>query len=243
PDSPAQVSQAFNLSQLNGGDTRVPDKKRFASIALGCAFLLAPYDAATWREARGVRCAEIKNLPVTFLALGDSAAAGVGAERGYVARLFERVERSRPRSRLFNRSASAAMTDDVLRTQLAGLPKLDPDLVTLCVGANDLINGVKAEEFERNYAAIVARLKTETRARVVLMNIPDLSLAPAVPAYMRADARRHIADFNRIIARIAERSGLTLVDLFACSGSFSTHAEFFSGDGLHPSDAGYEFWA
>lgn len=226
----------------------MPDRKRFASIALGFAFLLAPYSLAACavveqRAAGGGRCAKVKNSPVTFLALGDSTAAGVGAERGYVARLFERVERNHPHSRLFNRSASAAMTDDVLRRQLADLPKLNPDLVTLGVGANDLINGVGAEDFARNYAAIVARLKTETGARVVLMNVPDLSLAPAVPAYMRAQARRHIADFNRIIAQIAERSGLTLVDLFASSESFSSHADFFSGDGLHPSDAGYEFWA
>jgi acyl-CoA thioesterase-1 len=205
---------------------------------------LATCDVVAQHKARAGRYAEIKNAPVAYLALGDSAGVGVGAEHGgYVARLFARVEQTHPQSRLFNRSASAARTNDVLQTQLADLSKIHPDLITLCVGANDLINGVKAEEFARNYGAIIARLKTETAARIVLMNIPDLSLAPAVPAYMRAHARRHIVAFNQLIAEIAARDGLSLVDLFACSGSFASHAEFFSRDGLHPSDAGYEFWA
>lgn len=214
-----------------------------AHFALGL-YALAACAAVAQREAGAGRHAKIKNAPVTYLALGDSTGVGVGAERGgYVARLFARIEQTRPRSRLFNRSASAAMAGDVLRTQLAGLSKIRPDLVTLGVGANDLINGVRAEEFARNYRAIITRLKTQTAARIVLMNIPDLSLAPAVPAYMRADARRHIVAFNQLIAEVAAREGVPLVDLFARSESFASRAGFFSGDGLHPSDAGYEFWA
>lgn len=122
------------------------------------------------------------------------------------------------------------------------MSKIQPDLITLGVGANDLIQGVKAEQFARNYEAIIARLKAQTTARIVLVNIPDLSLAPAVPAYMRVDARRYIVIFNQHIAEIAAHYELPLVDLFANSGNFASRPEFFSKDGIHPSDAGYEFW-
>jgi lysophospholipase L1-like esterase len=216
---------------------------KIAHFALGL-YAFASCAAVAQREARASRCVEIKSAPVIYLALGDSTGVGVGAERGgYAARLFARVEQTHPHSRLFNRSAIAATTGDVLRTQLDGLPEIRPDLITLCAGANDLINGVKAEEFARNYRGIITRLKTQTTARIVLMNIPDLSLAPAVPAYMRGEARRHITIFNQHIAETAVDEGLPLVDLFASSESFASHAEFFSGDGIHPSDAGYEAWA
>ncbi len=113
--------------------------------------------------------------------------------------------------------------------------------VALGVGANDLIQGVKAEVFARNYEAIIAQIRTHTNAHIVLMNVPDISLAPAVPAYMRADARRYIVVFNQRIADVAARDELPLVDLFSQSENFASHVEFFSKDGFHPSDAGYEF--
>lgn len=74
------------------------------------------------------------------------------------------------------------------------------------------------------------------------MNIPNLSLAPAVPAYMREYARRRIIAFNQRIAVIAARHRLPVVDLFAKTRIFAKRAELFSSDGIHPSDAGYEFW-
>jgi acyl-CoA thioesterase-1 len=196
------------------------------------------------REARIQRKREIKNAPVRYLALGDSTCIGVGATQGgYAARLLARIEKTHPGSQLFNHCESAAATRDVLQTQLADVSKFELDLITLGIGANDLIQGVKIEDFARNYAAIINEIKIHTNAHVVLMNIPDLSLAPAVPAYMRADARRYIVAFNQRIADIAARNELPLVDLFVRSEEFASHSEFFSKDGFHPLDAGYEFWA
>src|SRR5436309_1752244 len=60
------------------------------------------------------------SAPVVYVALGDSTGVGMGARKGggYVARLFERIERERPRSRVVNLCVSGARTDDVLRGQL-----------------------------------------------------------------------------------------------------------------------------
>src|SRR5436305_1535755 len=93
-------------------------------------------------------------------------------------------------------------------------------------------------------AAVAQReARTGRCAEIKSAPVTDLALAPAVPAYMRADARRHVVVFNQLVAEIAAREDVPLVDLFARGESFASHAEFFSGDGLHPSDAGYEFWA
>ena len=185
-----------------------------------------------------------KSRPVVYLALGDSTGVGVGAGHGgYAARLYSRIERERPGSRLVNLCATGAATADLLGVQVERAGEARPTLVTVGVGANDLIRGVTAEQFARNFEEVVVGLRRQTDAPVVVMNIPDMSLAPAVPAYMRESARRHIRIFNERIAEVAGRYGLPVVDLFGRSTEFSSHPEFFSSDGLHPSDAGYEYWA
>jgi acyl-CoA thioesterase-1 len=215
-----------------------------------CLFLVALVCAVGGQECRAGTTHARKGggrarpRPVVYLALGDSTGAGVGAEHGgYAARLYSRIERARPGSRLVNLCASAAATADLLGGQVGRVGEQRPTLITVGVGANDLIRGVPAETFARNFEEIVVRLKRQTQAPVVVMNIPDMSLAPAVPAYMRDSARRHIQVFNGHIASIAGRYGLPVVDLFGRSREFSSHPEFFSPDGLHPSDAGYEYWA
>jgi acyl-CoA thioesterase-1 len=187
-----------------------------------------------------------KPQPTVYLALGDSTGVGIGAEHGgYVARIFTRIERIRPGARLINLCARAATTDDVLRKQIDKFFSSNdrPTLITLGIGANDLIYGVKAEQFARNYEEIIRRLREKTDAPLIVMNIPDLSLAPAVPAYLRDAARHHIITFNAHITVIAKRYGIPVLDLYGQSYEFSLSPEFFSTDGLHPSDAGYEFWA
>lgn len=185
-----------------------------------------------------------KSRPVVYLALGDSTGVGVGAANGgYAERLYSRIERQRPGSRLVNLCATGAATADLLSVQVERAGEARPTLVTVGVGANDLIRGVTAEQFARNFEEVVVRLRRQTDAPVVVMNIPDVSLAPAVPAYMRDSVRRHIHIFNERIAEVAGRHGLPVLDLFGRSPEFSSHTEFFSPDGLHPSDAGYDYWA
>jgi lysophospholipase L1-like esterase len=131
----------------------------------------------------------------------------------------------------------------VLHEQASRVSDNHPTLVTLGVGTNDLIRGVNIEQFASNYEKIVKRLKEGEGTSVILMNIPDISSMPIVPSYMRDAAKRHVVIFNQRIEGIAKRQNLTVIDLYGSSRDFTSHPEFFSEDGFHPSDAGYEFWA
>jgi lysophospholipase L1-like esterase len=185
--------------------------------------------------------------PVVYVALGDSTGAGVGARKGggYVARVFERITRERPGSRLVNLCVSGATTADVLRSQVGRVASERPTLVTLGIGINDVTHGVAPEQFARNYEEIVGRLRREAPdAPLVVSNIPDISFAPRVPVFLQDDLRRRIQDFNARIASVAEAHGLRLVDAYEFSHEvIPKHPEFFSEDGFHPSAEGYEFWA
>ena len=184
--------------------------------------------------------------PLVYAALGDSTGAGVGARQGggYVARLFERIERARPGSRLVNLSVSGATTEHVLFQQVGRLAEGGPpSLVTLGIGIND-VQRLMLEEYERNLDQIIRRVRAATAAPVVLTNIPDITCAPAVPEFMRDEARKRIGAFNAALARVAAGHSLTLVDVYTRSRELlPARPDFFCSDLFHPSDEGYQFWA
>jgi acyl-CoA thioesterase-1 len=183
--------------------------------------------------------------PVNYVALGDSTGAGVGArEGGYVARLFRHIVTQRPSSKLTNLCVSGATSSDVLRNQLDRGVGEGPNLVTLGIGINDIGHGVSLEQFSRNYEEILSRLKNNTRAAIVVTNIPDISSAPRIPELMRREYHELIKAFNERLQEIALRHGVTVFDVYEITHEqLPLHPEYFSADGFHPSDKGYELWA
>ncbi|HEV2912651.1 MAG TPA: SGNH/GDSL hydrolase family protein [Pyrinomonadaceae bacterium] len=213
-----------------------------AALALGAA--CGPDTLSQKGEQRGM-VNHKGDAPVVYVALGDSTGAGVGARHGgYVARLFERIKHERPASRLINLCVSGATTDDVLLEQVEPGAAARPTLLTLGIGINDAGRGVSVERFARNYEEIIKRIRAKTNAPIVVTNLPDVSLAPVVPVFMRNEARRRIELYNERIAEIARRYKLLVVDAYTETREvIPEHPEFFSEDGFHPSDVGYEYWA
>jgi lysophospholipase L1-like esterase len=183
--------------------------------------------------------------PINYVALGDSTGVGVGAKGGgYVARLFRRIQQARPGSKVTNLCVSGATSGDVRRNQLERAIKADPSLVTLGIGINDISHGASPQEFSENIEAILSRLQSQTKARVIVTNIPDISTAPRIPQMMQSELERLIVLFNQRINEIAGRHAATVVDIHgATQQQLASHPEYFSGDGFHPSDEGYEMWA
>jgi lysophospholipase L1-like esterase len=183
--------------------------------------------------------------PLHYVALGDSTGSGVGArDGGYVARLFKRVLKERPESQLTNLCVSGATTEDVISEQLDRAIAAKPSLITLGIGINDIGHGVSLETFAENYERIVSRLRSHPDTPLIITNIPDTSTAPRIPEMMRAEINRRIVVFNKKINEIAFRHGATVFDVYSVTHEvLPDHPEYFSADGFHPSDAGYEVWA
>lgn len=183
--------------------------------------------------------------PVRYVALGDSTGAGIGARNGgYVARIFRNIETVRRGSTLTNLCVSGATSADVLNRQLERGIAADPNLVTLGIGINDIGHGLELEEFADNYLAILKRLKEGTRATIVVSNLPDISSAPRIPPTLRSEYQQRIILFNRKLEEIANHQGVVVFDVFGITNEqLAQHPEYFSADGFHPSDPGYELWA
>ena len=183
--------------------------------------------------------------PIVYVALGDSTGAGVGARNGgYVARLFTRLEERRPESKLSNLCVSGSTTADVVRNQLERGVALNPDLVTIGIGINDIGHGLTLEQFSKNFDQILSTLKDKTHATIVVTNLPDISSAPRIPNSMRSQYQRQIDEFCKRLEEIASKYGVTIFDIYTITKKeLPSHPEYFSADGFHPSDEGYELWA
>ncbi len=137
-----------------------------------------------------------------------------------------------------------ATTADLLRDQLAAAVSAAPQLVTVGIGINDIGHGLTVEQFSRNYDEILSTLQNKTAAKVVVTNIPDISSAPSIPGELRPPYQQRIIQFNQRLEEIAVRHGAIVFDVYTITHQqLPSHPEYFSADGFHPSDEGYELWA
>ncbi|MDY7224797.1 SGNH/GDSL hydrolase family protein [Hyalangium rubrum] len=184
-------------------------------------------------------------MSVSYVALGDSSAVGVGASRGggYPERLASRLRQGGLPVGLTNLGMSGAVIRDVVSSQLKRAVSTQPTLVTIGIGINDLWRGTSVEDFRDDLDRVARRLKP-TGASLVVVNLPDMALAPVarlVPSHLYEG---RIEPFNEAISTVARAHGVHVVDMYSASREFiPARPDFFSGDGFHPSDAGYEQWA
>ena len=190
---------------------------------------MLPIHADWWRERLH------HEGQLTYLAIGDSAAQGVGAtvpSRGYVGLLARRIRhRSRTTVRVVNLSVSGATTWGAKKDQLPKLRNFTPDVCTVSIGANDIAD-FHPDKFERNIRAIYAA-------------VPSHAVVAELPCMFSPDRERKVAVANEIIHRVADELGLTVAPLHAITKRVGIRRTFFNtyGDLFHPNDRGYEVWA
>ena len=179
----------------------------------------------------------------TYLALGDSTGVGVGAREGggYVERLYRRLLPLRPGALLVNLCQSGATIADVRDDQVPRARRTTASFITLGVGINDVTWQSPEEAFAVNLEEIAVAL-AELRTPVVIMNIPDLALAPAAARFDSSLYERRIEVFNEHVEGTAARHHFTLVDLFGATKQLRGRKDLFCPDGFHPSAEGYEEW-
>ncbi len=233
----------------------IPSSMKSGLIVITCAVMFLALIGCTRGDSGGVDGSSgnptgeahtrIKPGPITYVALGDSTGVGVGAHGGgYVSRLVNRLKPLRPNSKLVNLCFSGATTEDVVRSQLNEGVSEVPDLITLGIGINDIGHGISLSQFAKNYEEILNTLKSKTAAVIVVTNIPDISTAPRIPVAVRNEYQQRIVRFNETLETIASAHGVLLVDIHSLTREkLPSHPEFFSADGFHPSDQGYELWA
>ncbi len=181
---------------------------------------------------------------VRLTVVGDSLALGVGAtdsSRGFAFDLFRRVRMTRPASEVTNLAIGGATTADVVRLELGRVASTKPDVVLIEAGANDLVRRHATKAFARDFERLVGGVRRASpQARVVLFNVPDISVSPIFEASAKSALHRLAVAYNGSVTAVARRAGVPVVDLFGFSQRARTDpAQYLSTDQFHPSDAGH----
>lgn len=181
-----------------------------------------------------------------YVAIGASDAVGIGASpltNGYVFKIRDSLEEESFNVDLRNLGILGAELDriklavEILLSDIGSGLVGNPDLITIWVGANDIISGVNPEEFESNLESILEQLFAETSAFIVIANIPDLTQLPRFIENPSDNVTlERVNTFNGIIENLAEEFGIPVVDLFSVEITDS----FISQDGFHPSNEGHQ---
>jgi lysophospholipase L1-like esterase len=194
------------------------------------------------RIARALRGLDGPARPIrSYAALGDSFTAGTGCEPGeaWADRLAGRLAKDVPGFVYSNLAAEGATSADVLE-QVGSALQIEPDLVTVVCGANDVLFSVRpdAQLYARRLAAIFRRLRSPLPAvRIVTATAPErwdfIDLGPRT----RARLERGIVRFNAATRVVARAYEVPCLEVAGHPGL--ADAQNFIADGLHPSGRGH----
>lgn len=179
-------------------------------------------------------CAAGPAAPVSgdglIVAFGDSYTEGFGAppERAYPATLARSLERP-----VLNKGVSGETAGEAARRLDRDVIRNNPDVVIVEFGVNEAFRGYPLERALADLDALVARIRADTDAKIVIVGVRFWTFQEDFDAGLRAVAQRHDA-------------GLVLDVL---DGIVSSERDRDDGDpklrsdAYHPNAAGYALMA
>lgn len=184
---------------------------------------------------------------VRYLALGDSYTIGTGgpASASFPARLAERWHARGIAIELGNLGVNGYTTDDLIRDELPEVRSFAPSLVTLLIGANDVVAGRDPETYRARLRHILDGLRADgvDPARLVVISSPDWSRAPRGPEFGAPEVIARSVDAYAAVAREeADRAKARFFDVVPLSRA-QAGAGKFAADRLHFSGEAYAEWA
>ncbi|GAB3135868.1 hypothetical protein GCM10027057_12440 [Marisediminicola antarctica] len=191
---------------------------------------MIPVHSAHWREQQKAKG------EVLYVAIGDSAAQGIGASkpgRSYVGLLARSIRRETGRTvRVVNLSQSGARLREALEHLMPRLAKLQPDVVTVSIGANDIAS-FDPERFERELRELYSAL-------------PPAAIVADLPSFYLGESERRVRIANEVVRRVAAELSLEVAPLHRTTlgrTAARTALRDVAADFFHPNDRGYAVWA
>ena len=178
-----------------------------------------------------------------YVAIGDSQTEGLwdGDDAaglvGYADRLAAMLDSLHPGLMYANLAVRGRQVRDVLTDQLPQALAMNPDLITVCVGMNDVTQPGRSFEraladLEELYAALA-----RSQATVVTTKFPNIGRILPAGRLLAPRIRR----INAVIGSAANRHGFGLVDLYRAPAM--EKLDTWSPDFIHASTKGHILFA
>lgn len=183
---------------------------------------------------------------LVYVVLGDSTGVGQGAEySNSIAVRSSQYVANRNTVRLTNIAVSGATTRDVRETQLEKAMKLQPDLVLIAVGANDVTHVTRLRSINIDITHIITTLRSANPDVLILLTgSPQMGSIPRFPWPINYFARLRTTQVNTLFKNVADKERVAFAPLAEKTGHlFDNNPELFAQDKFHPNDKGYATWA
>lgn len=176
-----------------------------------------------------------------YVAMGASDAFGIGAlplTNGYVYKIRDGLKKRADVVNLHNLGVNGVEVSYLEQVELPDTLLIQPDVVTIWAGPNDIVHGRSLEQFERSLQNIFRQLRESTSAIIVAADVPDMTQVWRFRLFPDPDVTvSRIVAFNNAIRRQAAVYDVPVVDLW--SGGYASDWKYVSYDGFHPSNAGH----
>lgn len=218
-----------------------------------------PFDRSTPRPStpRPVATPAV-GQDLRYVALGETYTIGEGLPRQpdrWPNQLVRALRQEVPMAIAANLAVQSSTTGEVIDEQLPVLEELEPDVVSLLIGVNDVIRGFTDEEYRANLEVILDGRSDDGSGppvtgildlvppdRVFLVTTPDYTLTPRGPAFQRPDDADTIDRFNAILEDVGRARGVAVVDISPISDLVPRDPTLIADDGLHPSAKQFAGW-
>ena len=187
---------------------------------------------------------------IRYLALGDSYTIGTGLED--VAQNFPSLLAGRLKEEtgidvaLVNLGVNGYTTTDLIREELPVARNARPELVTILIGANDIVQRSDEATYRGRLRQIYQAIKElgVPAERVLVISIPDFSPLPgAAPFGSPSGLRARVDAFNAIARTEATATDFRYADITEISREASPRDDWLASDGLHPGPAQHRAFA
>jgi lysophospholipase L1-like esterase len=199
---------------------------------------LDPFALIAQQLSRSRRGAELS----CYVALGDSFTAGRGCAPGerWADRLAVSLRAVHPQLGYRNLAVDGATSAGVL-DQVGPALQLEPDLVTVICGANDVLLSVRPDldGYAERFAQILDRLAAGLpRVSILTATSPEHWDFMALGPRTRQRVVTGVRSLNELTREVAAKRRIPVLDVVGHPGL--EEPENFLDDGLHPSPAGHE---
>ncbi len=174
----------------------------------------------------------------TYVAMGDSFTAGlVPGEPRWPDEIARELG---PHVRYENLATVGATSKQVENEQLGRAIELEPDLITLVCGANDVLESTRPDsrEYAERLGRMFRRLRREApHAEIMSATYPDISRFLDLRPRSRARVEQGMQLFNDASREVAQAHGVVLLEGF--DHPAAQERSTFGEDGFHPSEEGH----
>ena len=167
--------------------------------------------------------------------------------KGYPKYAVELIKEAFPDADIefINQGISGNRTDQLFDRLYPDAIALEPDVISILIGINDIWHRHGAGKIETtdeqiavNYRAILTRLKAQTNAKIVILSPYLLDSEDKEDWRVELDA---ILPIIRSLAKEFADVYIPLDEIFEEALKTQPEPQFYSGDGVHPNENGAKF--